>query len=361
MYRNRFFIQLSGHSGEMALRSGEKARSSSCPAADNIATLVIEKYRQFIGNSEGNSPQIVLAGIVAVYQDQAHVISLATGNKFQANGDKQEGSLRDCHAEILSRRGFKYWLLGQYAMLKAGKESEFFNPHITEDGRLRLQLKSGVEWILYISSCPCGNACIRRWGDSPKEIYNDSLGPFGLVNDQPHPTFLPHSYKEGQTAVTFKGQSTIHSCSDKILRWNILGLQGLSLSGLCSGRILLDGIVVGRKFVRKHAERAFCCRLTSKLIPLELRTAVHHPRLMCTAIKLDEAPLQVEVGAVFTEDTLWWVMGMNSPEWVDGNTGRTVAGRASRLLMDRESITKHDPDESLIKLADLLQAQFLLM
>jgi hypothetical protein len=50
------------------------------------------------------------------------------------------------------------------------------------------------------------------------------------------------------------------SCSDKIARWNVLGLQGRRLARRLVP-IYLTSVTVGRKFSRLHAERALCCRL----------------------------------------------------------------------------------------------------
>ena len=345
----------------MSLRSAEKARVSSCLAADNVARAVIAKFREMCSNNVGES-QIVLAGIVAIHKEQVSVVSLAVGNKFNANGTKSPDSVRDCHAEVLARRAFKSWLILEYGTLKAGRVgSGFFDLNVVTGQLLR---KSHVQWVLYVSSCPCGNACVRRWGDSPKETFDLELTGTQLFNDKPHPPFHPHSQNEGQTGVAMKGQSTIHSCSDKILRWNVLGLQGLKLSGLVTDRILLDGIVIGRKFVRKHAERAFCCRLCSKKVSKDLQLKVHHPSLMCTAIKLDDGPLKAEVGAVFTESVLWWHKGMSNIELIDGLTGATTAGSVSDLApshLYRDMDTFPFPDQDTVALAHLVDSHLVLL
>jgi hypothetical protein len=52
------------------------------------------------------------------------------------------------------------------------------------------------------------------------------------------------------------------SCSDKIARWNVLGLQGRRLARRLVP-VYLTSVTVGRKFSRLHAERALCCRLVA--------------------------------------------------------------------------------------------------
>jgi hypothetical protein len=314
----------------MALRSAEKSRVSSCAAADEIAKAVIGKYKELTsGKCES---QIVLAGIVAVREpDFLQVVSIGVGNKFEPTGKKDPNRVRDCHAEILARRAFKRWLIEEYASVSDGGESDFFQVVNDIRGSVCMSVKDGVQWALYVSSAPCGNACVRRWGDSPKETFHEDLKRLEFFDDRPHPPFHPHSQSEGQTAVTFKGGSTILSCSDKILRWNVLGLQGRKLSAIVESNIYLHAIIVGRKFVRKHAHRAFCCRFSSKKIDKLIQQSVHHPCMLCTAVKLDDGGLDAEIGACFTERVLWWHASLDKAEFIDGASGLTVNGEPSAL------------------------------
>jgi hypothetical protein len=307
------------------IRSAEKARVSSCQVADEVAEAVIAKFKSI--HCEPVSSQIVLAGIVAILDSSAvRVVSLAIGNKFEASGTKRTDCVRDCHAEILARRAFKRFLLDQFDLLSSGNDSALFT--LARDNRI-IQTPN-VQWALYVSSCPCGNACIRRWGDSPKEKFDDTVKEFQLPQNAVHAPFLAHARHEGQTAVSFKGESSILSCSDKILKWSINGLQGAGLSGMTESAIYLDAIVIGRKFVRKHAERAFCCRLTSKKISKNVATKVHHPTMLCTARKLDDGPIDAVTGAVFTDSVMWWCLGRDV-EYIDGSSGKRVDGSRSLL------------------------------
>ena len=56
------------------------------------------------------------------------------------------------------------------------------------------------------------------------------------------------------------GKGTMHSCSDKICRWNCLGLQGSLLMSVLDGPIYMTTLTVGRKFSREICRRAVCCR-----------------------------------------------------------------------------------------------------
>ena len=56
------------------------------------------------------------------------------------------------------------------------------------------------------------------------------------------------------------GVGTIHSCSDKICRWNCLGLQGSLLMSVLDEPLYMSTLTVGRKFNRAICQRAVCCR-----------------------------------------------------------------------------------------------------
>lgn len=317
----------------MDIRSAEKDRISTCALADNVAKAVIAKYTESApaGNAQG-----VLAGIVAVCPNgQTEVISIGYGNKFIPSNLQSQNTngLKDCHAEILARRAFKLWLINQASQI--GDRNSYFER--TVEGKLRPL----VEFILYVSSAPCGNACIRRWGKSDKEVY--TLDKFIDIHEE----FFAHAKSQGQTAISYKSDKVL-SCSDKILKWSVLGIQGTRLSGSVS--VYLSGIVIGRKFVRKHAMRAFCCRLNTKNVNPIIRNALVHPALMCSAVKFDEGTFQGGQGATFDSKALWYALP-DIWEHLDGSTGMCVNGRVS-LLRNMNSFSNVAPEES--QLATLL-------
>ena len=61
------------------------------------------------------------------------------------------------------------------------------------------------------------------------------------------------------------------TCSDKIMKWNVLGVQGALLAHvLDSGPIYLTSVIIGcsrQQFVHGNIARALCCRLTPQRPP----------------------------------------------------------------------------------------------
>ena len=110
------------------------------------------------------------------------------------------------------------------------------------------------------------------------------------------------------TVVTSKG--SIHSCSDKLCRWNVLGIQGSLLFSLLQHPLYVSTLTVGRKFTECICRRAICCRLERKISNKkknkhsENRNApfrIHHPTIMGTAVYMDEGAMESNTD-VFGQD-----------------------------------------------------------
>ena len=110
------------------------------------------------------------------------------------------------------------------------------------------------------------------------------------------------------TVVTNKG--SMHSCSDKLCRWNVLGIQGSLLFSLLQHPLYVSTLTVGRKFTECICRRAVCCRLERKISNKkknkhnENRNApfrIHHPTIMGTAVYMDDGAMESNTD-VFGQD-----------------------------------------------------------
>lgn len=249
--------------------------------------------------------------------------------------------VRDCHAEVLARRSFLRFLhnyldtnignnprsdnyLYQLPMFERSSESGL------------LRLSSGYSLHLYTSSQPCGNATIKKWAKSKSPVHFNITPHEYPVELHSHPPFHVTARSEGQVALLVKKNNNIvtisdpissssvvlntkqteidnkrndlavstsiassqqaitvvvpeglatvtsqlgcvMSCSDKIAKWNALGLQG-SLLSACFEPLYLSTITVGRKFSQVHGERALCCRVSGFRYPAPSLSTVHSRR-----------------------------------------------------------------------------------
>jgi len=108
------------------------------------------------------------------------------------------------------------------------------------------------------------------------------------------------------TTIPHFGQGSIHSCSDKICRWNCMGLQGSLLSSLMETPLYMDTLTVGRKFTSCICLRAVCCRAndfcyqcigneetdkdgTDDVKDMGILYKLNHPSIMGTGVYLDDS------------------------------------------------------------------------
>ena len=242
-----------GRNAEHAAR-----RTSSCAFADNVAAVAMRAYDAVLAHLADRDPsrstergQTVLAAVVArdarCEPPRLRVVSLGTGTKFLCAADIDADALsgtkvRDCHAEVLARRGMKRFL---YAQIREARRV-FDSPRDADDAkretsderhpsasrtdaakaeapwlvlepvpgvapeRTRWRVEKEVSFHLYASSAPCGNATVKRWARGKKETFDDALGPFALPartperdeHDKKHNSF--GSVAEGQLAFLWK-------------------------------------------------------------------------------------------------------------------------------------------------------------
>jgi len=106
----------------------------------------------------------VLAGIVmssGIAINGSHVICFATGDDCISGRhlSLKGEAVNDCHAVILARRGLVSFLYDQLEQYRTQPEESVFEPAGNVDGfPLRLKIKEGILFHLYVSSTPSGDA-----------------------------------------------------------------------------------------------------------------------------------------------------------------------------------------------------------
>ena len=178
----------------------------------------------------------------AVVMDDGHaakIIVATSGSNFILNKDKLFDceSVRDCHAEVLARRGLVLFLLREIS--KA--QSRYSEVMIRRNEKY--YIRHNIKFHLYISTVPCGDA-----GKDGRLSYRMADGEGNVYETRPH-----RLYKM--------------SCRDKIALWNVVGVQGALLSELIAEPVFLSSIIVEDSDPSKESlEKAFFNRI-EKLEP----------------------------------------------------------------------------------------------
>ncbi|KAK3240331.1 hypothetical protein CYMTET_49821 [Cymbomonas tetramitiformis] len=283
----------------------------------------------------------VIAAFVLVRSDAAagradmEVVSVASGNRVVTGDALSCGGevVNDCHAEILARRGFLrycYRHLREDPTAPGALDEAIF----TASG----QLLPHVSVHLYVSKAPCGDSCTFFAGGSTPEQMPNSGGHAPLLGDHRYGR-LSVKVEKGEGTVPNSHDTTeptldgvragerlrTASCSDKVMRWNVLGVQGALLSHLVAAPLYLSSVTIGRDFHPGHLARALCCRLEQSLISEQLPKGyrVHHPHIgVYTARSEEQRCVQTTKRKKSSEAALTWIVGDTVPEVLDGTTGR---------------------------------------
>ncbi|NXA10288.1 DSRAD deaminase, partial [Sapayoa aenigma] len=219
----------------------------------------------------------ILAAIIMRKADKGLgvVVSIGTGNRC-VKGEElslKGETVNDCHAEIISRRGFVRFLYSELMKYDPSNPSSAEESIFEPAGGERLKIKSSITFHLYVSTAPCGDGA----------LFDKSCSDQGSMVGQPQHQPLFENPRQGKLRTKVEnGEGTIPvessdivptwdgiqhgerlrtmSCSDKILRWNVLGLQGALLSHFLEP-VYLSSVTLGYLYSQGHLTRAICCRV----------------------------------------------------------------------------------------------------
>ncbi|XP_018792392.1 PREDICTED: double-stranded RNA-specific editase Adar isoform X4 [Bactrocera latifrons] len=316
----------------------DKTSSMELPQihADTIGRLVLEKFMEVIKGQESYSRRKVLAGIVMTEDmnfNEAKVISVSTGTKC-VSGEHMSVTgavLNDSHAEIVSRRCLMKYL---YAQLELQCSQTTANQSIfvrnQDNGQYPYKLKSGVHFHLYINTAPCGDARIFSPHENDtgvdKHPNRKARGQLRTKIESGEGT-IPVKSKEGLQTWdgVLQGERLLTmSCSDKIARWNIVGIQGSLLASIIEP-IYLHSIVLGSLLHPEHMYRAVCGRIEKSIQGLPPPYHLNKPRL---ALVTSAEPRNQAKAPNFGIN---WTIGDSEVEVVNSLTGKTVNNQISRI------------------------------
>lgn len=136
---------------------------------------------------------------------------------------------------------------------------------IYDDKSRKFRISNNVSFHLYINTAPCGEARIFSFSDSEHNSNRLNRGLLrskiengaGTVSVFGREVQTYDGVAQGERLVTM-------SCSDKLTRWNVLGLQGNLLSNFVEP-IYLNSISIGSVFNMKHMKRTMYERIENMI------------------------------------------------------------------------------------------------
>ena len=283
--------------------------------ADRVARAILEKYASLNVKADGWT---VVAGIACVAPDNhVCVLAVASGCKCVGKLEKRDDVVRDGHAEVVARRALRRALLDDADVYNLATEGECW---------------------LFATAPPCGDAAIYALDDDSVAFSGAKLGDWRREDAQ---VTSAVRLKPGRSDVPVERRSGSLSCSDKILKWSVCGLQGALLRAKFPGAMPLAGVVVSSQ--PRSSSNALVASLDRALFLRAEHLAAAcraRPPLLRTRVTDVGAELAAQRGAGKPSSLIvaWW-RGCGAPEILIAATGRPRGATKTSTAVPRLATT----------------------
>lgn len=238
--------------------------------ADRIASLCYKHFDKLPkkGKPLPGKEWTVLAAIVlrieANKSCDLQVVAMGTGSKCvgQSQLSPSGDLINDSHAEVIARRAFLRYLYQQLELCYSGHSSALFT---LDPSTKQCNLIKGASFVFFASHTPCGDASIIPKNDNTTVPEEDEEGPPCKI---PKLSEAPDVHRTGAKCVDGedpklpgvgyhvvgvlrtkpgRGDPTLSmACSDKMAKWNIMGVQGSLVMNFLTHPIYFSRIIIGK-------------------------------------------------------------------------------------------------------------------
>ncbi|CAB3997591.1 tRNA-specific adenosine deaminase 1 isoform X1 [Paramuricea clavata] len=289
-----------------------------------------------------------------IHDYKVELISLGTGSKcLGRNQLTSTGNLlNDSHAEVVARRGFLRYLYQELENAYTSRQSIF----ITNEENHVCSLKNYVSFHLFSSHTPCGDASIFPKGEDSTMIINNAKRKNVDLNDQDCPSSkylcveelgqqvedqcqnernfcenvqdsdlqnqnigtgsdihrtgakcVPDGLQDAHDLGSYyhnvgilrtkpgRGNPTLSmSCSDKIMKWCVLGCQGALISHFLAKPVYFSSVVLGKCAYDASAMRRAVSERAGAVSVLPEEYVVTEPRLLQGEVEFEHSKRKTE-------------------------------------------------------------------
>ncbi|KIM45922.1 hypothetical protein M413DRAFT_23732 [Hebeloma cylindrosporum] len=326
----------------------------------NDAVLKITSLYSSFSYVPQHSQWTILASFFLVRHDDAHsgsggeikVISLATGTKclpVQRLSSSRGEVVHDSHAEVLARRCALRWFLEEISRVHSQEGPCGTSSWIIRRSNGKYALQEGVKLNLYISTVPCGDASMQLLAS----VQDEDMA--ALKNSSVFPDLCATAASRGRDNYARLGvlrtkpgradspPTSCMSCSDKIARWNVLGIQG-ALGSWFLEPLYIDTVIIGevpldaQPSVKGDCERGLWKRL-GNIQGLPEGFSVNEPEIHFTSIPFAHSR-SVLGSSTSCNESLCWTSDSNNFEVIINGFKRGVSPKHRHREKSRPRVSK---------------------